>query len=110
MTNKATWEQSRTDAISKMFENVDEHGIYPTTKFFEEIDKAHYESLLSQRKELMEAALAGIPPEKVLPKDKCLNLENHMYGSCFQCERLKGFNDCRQEVLTLITSILSQDI
>jgi len=103
MTNKATWEEAvklicsirKGGMDDKQFEATVEHNISSL--------------LLSQRKELMEAALAGIPPEKVLPKDKCLNLENHMYGSCFQCERLKGFNDCRQEVLTLITSILSQD-
>lgn len=31
------WEQERTDAISEMFDNVSEEGIYPTTKFFTRI-------------------------------------------------------------------------
>jgi len=28
----------RTKAISEMFDNVDKHGIYPTTKFFAKLD------------------------------------------------------------------------
>lgn len=32
------FQKERTDAISEMFDNVDENGIYPTTKFFNRID------------------------------------------------------------------------
>ena len=32
------FQKERTDAISEMFDNVDDCGIYPTTKFFNKID------------------------------------------------------------------------
>lgn len=34
------WEKERTEAISEMFDNIDENGNYPTTKLFERLDKA----------------------------------------------------------------------
>lgn len=37
-----------------------------------------------------------------LPKGKCINLENHMLGSCFQCEKIKGFNLALDSVLALL--------
>ncbi len=37
-TIMAEFQKERTDAISDMFDGVDEHGIYPTTKCFEELD------------------------------------------------------------------------
>ena len=33
------FQKERTDAISEMFDNVDKNGIYPTTIFFNRIDK-----------------------------------------------------------------------
>ena len=32
------FQKERTDAISEMFDNVDENGIYPTGKFFARLD------------------------------------------------------------------------
>ena len=32
------FQKERTDAISEMFDNKDEHGIYPTTQFFSRLD------------------------------------------------------------------------
>lgn len=32
------FQKERTDAISEMFDNPDENGIYPTTKFFARLD------------------------------------------------------------------------
>lgn len=32
------FQKERTDAISDMFDNEDEYGIYPTTKFFVRLD------------------------------------------------------------------------
>lgn len=32
------FQKERTDAISEMFDNVDEYGIYPTTVFFARLD------------------------------------------------------------------------
>lgn len=34
----------RTDAISEMFDNADEHGIYPTGKFFNTLDSFFIEA------------------------------------------------------------------
>ena len=34
------WKKLRTDAISEMFDNVDDCGIYPTGEFFKKIDSA----------------------------------------------------------------------
>jgi hypothetical protein len=39
-TAMANFQKERTDAISEMFDNVDKHGIYPTTKFFLRLDMA----------------------------------------------------------------------
>ena len=33
------WQTVRTKAISEMFDNVDSTGVYPTSKFFQDIDK-----------------------------------------------------------------------
>lgn len=38
-TPLAVFQKERTDAISEMFDNVDECGIYPTGKFFARLDK-----------------------------------------------------------------------
>ncbi len=32
------FQKERTDAISEMFDNVDEYGLYPTTRFFCRLD------------------------------------------------------------------------
>ena len=39
------FQKERTDAISEMFDNPDEHGIYPTTKFFARLDNCVRELL-----------------------------------------------------------------
>lgn len=56
------------------------------------------EAVRAERKRILEA----MPKEEKLPNEKCLNLENHLYGSCFQCERIKGFNaalaQCKESV------------
>ena len=48
MSKKITleeWKKIRTDAISEMFDNVDDVGIYSTSKFFKTIDKAFIKAL-----------------------------------------------------------------
>lgn len=45
MTPIESWEKERTDAISEMFDNPDEDGIFPTTKFFNRIDAYFYSKL-----------------------------------------------------------------
>ena len=39
------FQKERTDAISEMFNNPDEYGIYPTTKFFVRLDNCVRELL-----------------------------------------------------------------
>lgn len=39
-TLMAEFQKERTEAISEMFDNIDEHGIYPTSEFFIRIDEA----------------------------------------------------------------------
>lgn len=38
-TLMAEFQKERTNAISDMFDNVDENGIYPTSIFFARLDK-----------------------------------------------------------------------
>ena len=49
-TIMAEFQRERTSAISEMFDNVDEHGIYPTSHFFVRLDRA-MERALSQQAE-----------------------------------------------------------
>jgi len=51
-TIMAKFQKERTKAITEMFDNVDEHGIYPTSKFFIRLDKAVKLALSQQKKEL----------------------------------------------------------
>lgn len=46
-TLMAEFQKERTAAINEMFDNVDENGIYPTTKFFGRLDNC-VDSLLSE--------------------------------------------------------------
>ena len=50
-TPMGKFQKERTDAISDMFENKDEYGIYPTTKFFIRLDNCVRELLIAQLKE-----------------------------------------------------------
>ena len=49
----AEFQIERTDALTEMFENVQEHEIYPTTKFFVKLDNAVKKALTRQKKELL---------------------------------------------------------
>ena len=42
---------------------------------------------------------------KELPKTKCINAENHLFGSCFQCEKIKGNNQCASDLKTSLKSL-----
>lgn len=44
-TPMGKFQAERTKAISEMFDNPDEHGIYPTTKFFARLDNCVRELL-----------------------------------------------------------------
>ena len=43
------FQKERTDAISEMFDNPDEYGIYPTGQFFARLDNCVRELLESQK-------------------------------------------------------------
>lgn len=43
-----------------------------------------------------------------LPKEKCMNLENHMFGSCFQCEKSKGRNKGIEDIQTYLESLIKE--
>jgi hypothetical protein len=45
------FQQERTDAISEMFDNVDENGIYPTTALFVRLDAAVERAIERARRE-----------------------------------------------------------
>jgi len=59
-TIMAEFQKERTDAISEMFDNVDSHGIYPTSRFFSRLDKALEKALSQQKKESMETSRADL--------------------------------------------------
>ena len=51
-TIMAEFQKERTDAISEMFDNKYDNGIYPTSKFFIRLDKAVEQALARQKAEL----------------------------------------------------------
>jgi hypothetical protein len=51
---KEEWKSTRTRIISEMLYNPDKYGIYPTTKCFNELDKAVAELVSQARKEYFE--------------------------------------------------------
>jgi len=46
------FQKERTDAITEMFDNQDDYGIYPTTKFFNRIDKFWMEKFNIKKEDL----------------------------------------------------------
>jgi len=53
-TIMAKFQKERTDAISEMFDNKYEDGIYPTSKFFIRLDNALLKALSQQKQEMVE--------------------------------------------------------
>ena len=47
-TPMGKFQKERTDAISEMFDNPDEHGIYPTGKFFTRLDNCVRQLLVKE--------------------------------------------------------------
>jgi hypothetical protein len=62
-TPLAVFQKVRTDAISEMFDNADESGIYPTSKFFARLDNCVAQLLttleVTHQQELEEAYQRG---------------------------------------------------
>ena len=40
--------------------------------------------------------------KKKFPKGKCYNAENHIFGKCFECEKIKGYNEAIDDVLLIV--------
>lgn len=56
-------------------------------------------SLISEAVERLEGM------ERELPKQPCMNAENRMFGSCFSCEKIKGFNDAISEAVSILKEL-----
>lgn len=53
------------------------------------------------RREMLEKDIKEMEGKiQQLPKTKCINAENHLFGSCFQCEKIKGHNACIVDLIT----------
>lgn len=52
---KDEWIKVRTNIISKMLDNPDEHGIYPTTICFAELDDLYDQLTLNENEPMSEA-------------------------------------------------------
>lgn len=63
-------------------------------------------SLSSRHKDTIELLEAEIERKKGLrkekPKGKCMNLENHLHGSCFECKKIDGFNEAIDEDISYL--------
>lgn len=57
------------------------------------------------RRETLEEAMKCVPEEQKKPKAECINAENHLFGSCFDCKKIDGFNDCREQTLTALQAL-----
>lgn len=42
---------------------------------------------------------------KELPKTKCINAENHLFDSCFQCEKINGYNQALSDLSFALNEI-----
>lgn len=38
------------------------------------------------------------------PKGKCINAENHLFGSCFECKKIDGYNLALSDLLTHLST------
>jgi hypothetical protein len=62
--NKEIFSKERTEAITEMFDNKDKDGLYPTTKFFNRIDKSNLSSqlrLIEGFREMVEKKISKLP-------------------------------------------------
>ena len=46
--------------------------------------------------------------KKELPKTRCINAENRLFGSCFSCEEIKGFNEALEEKIALYGALIKE--
>ncbi len=94
-TPLARFQKERTDAISEMFDNEDEHGIYPTGKFFARIDKC-FENELAQK-------LAGAKEAKSVPMGVSQWREHGKKYGYDEYFKEEAFEEMRERVERLIS-------
>ncbi|MDO8094420.1 MAG: hypothetical protein Q6360_13160 [Candidatus Brocadiales bacterium] len=61
-----------------------------------------YKDGIKDERERIAERVSGMRQE--LPKQNCLNLESHLMGSCFQCEKIKGHNVALDAVLEILSA------
>lgn len=87
-TPLAVFQKERTDAISEMFDNVDECGIYPTGKFFARLDKCvsslidsvHAAALEEHRQKFLETNIVSLVKEMEIDAEEYGTLHNEDCG------------------------------
>jgi len=99
-TLMAEFQKERTDAISEMFDNQLENGIYPTSRFFARLDKK-VESLVQQSKE---EVLQILKDEHAKTGKNC---DKHPQGSqgCIKCFSSKDRKVLLGEILRKTKSL-----
>lgn len=55
-------------------------------------------SLLSQERTKVREVIKGMKQKK--PKDKCINAESNLFGRCFDCTKIDGYNDALTDLLS----------
>lgn len=87
--------------IERQREEFDEE--FPQKGYFEELKSHHTQSTIK----LLEGLKEEVRERKQkLPKRKCLNAENHMFGSCFSCEKIRGHNAALQDFQKLLSDTI----
>ena len=69
--------------------------------------KCDIKSFLSQKLRDISVKVAEecVPDEQKKPQGKCLNAESHLFGSCFECKKIDGFNSAISQMRENITKL-----
>lgn len=71
-------------------------------KYLFPIKSTHLASLIT----LTEMYVGMVPADEKLPKTKCINLESHLTGRCFECEKMTARNQECSRLRNLLTECL----
>lgn len=97
-TALAEFQKERTRAISEMFDNMREDGIYPTGKFFARLDKC-VEKLIADEIAKTKAAIREKLPGPSVLNDNVFPYEPKHYETHAEAD---GWNAYREEALRII--------
>ena len=64
----------------------------------DEIKSFTSQTLLAYKAKILES----LPEKMENPKGKCMNLETHLLGTCFNCTKNNGFNEALDEMIKII--------